>query len=271
MTHQIARTITACLIASFAASGGSSRAADRPSPSSGLHRAARIDILVDGRVRPQYVARGTRYVEALKGADYQIRVTNPYPVRVAVALSVDGLNTIDARHTTAAEARKWVLDPHETVTLSGWQVSAAHARRFHFTTEARSYGQALGRTADLGVISAVFYRERARPEVTINALPWPVSSSRAPEAAPPADANAARAAAADEFAATGLGSRTRHDVRQVSIDLEDAPAASVSLRYEFRTQLVRLGVLPPAGPGDPLDRRERARGFEPGFCPEPKR
>ena len=85
---------------------------------------------------------------------------NPYAVRVAVALSVDGLNTIDARQTTAAAARKWVLEPYETVTISGWQTSQTEARRFEFTTEERSYGHALGKTANLGVISAVFFKER---------------------------------------------------------------------------------------------------------------
>ena len=39
------------------------------------------------------------YVEAMRGASYALRLTNPTPYRVAVALSVDGLNTIDARHT----------------------------------------------------------------------------------------------------------------------------------------------------------------------------
>ena len=77
-----------------------------------------------------------------------------------MALSVDGLNTIDARETTAADARKWVLGPYQTVTISGWQTSQTEARRFEFTTEARSYGQALGKTANLGVISAVFFKER---------------------------------------------------------------------------------------------------------------
>jgi hypothetical protein len=61
-------------------------------------------------------------------------------------------------------------------------------------------------------------------------------------------------------------------VQMVSLELESAPAATVSLRYEFRPQLVKLGVLPPARPADDvLTRREGARGFEPGFCPEPKR
>jgi len=38
--------------------------------------------------------------------------------------------------------------------------SRREARRFEFTTEERLYGQALGKTANLGVISAVFFKER---------------------------------------------------------------------------------------------------------------
>jgi hypothetical protein len=54
----------------------------------------------------------------------------------------------------------------------------------------------------------------------------------------------------------------------VRLDLEDTSARTVSIRDEFRPQLVRLGIL--AQPGlDPLERRERARGFEPGFSPSP--
>ena len=100
-----------------------------------------IDILVDGVAQRRYAHEGRWYVEALKGQEYAIRIRNPYGVRVAVALSVDGLNTIDARQTTAAAARKWVLEPYETVTISGWQTSRTEARRFEFTTEERSYGQ----------------------------------------------------------------------------------------------------------------------------------
>jgi hypothetical protein len=56
----------------------------------------------------------------------------------------------------------------------------------------------------------------------------------------------------------------------VWLDLEDAPAQTVNIRYEFRPQLVKLGVLQPAPTAGALGRRERARGFEPGFCPEPR-
>jgi hypothetical protein len=250
-----------------------------------------MEILVDGRPIPQLPARGTVYVEALKGKDYAIRLYNPLNVRVAVALSVDGLNTIDARRTSASAARKWVLDPHETIIISGWQIDMDHARKFFFTSEQDSYAQWLGKTENMGVISAVFYRERGTRIQPIASAPierqeeaptrssavggsagaGAKESSRAGSSAPPlAPVPNAAVRQADEYAATGIGDRTDHAVRRIFMDLEEVPAATLAVRYEFRPQLVRLGVLPPApGPSDPLVRREGARGFEPGFCPEP--
>jgi len=231
-----------------------------------------VDIIVGGARQPRYAHERRWYVEARKGREYAIRLRNPYPVRVAVALSVDGLNTIDARETTAAEARKWVLAPYETVTISGWQTSHLEARRFEFTTEERSYGQALGKTANLGVISAVFFKERVPAIVQDMSkdergrqTPAPPSSARTEQEA----ASAHGKTADNEFAATGMGRPTDHAVTQVWLNLEGTPAQTVNIRYEFRPQLVTLGILPPAPTADPLQRRERARGFEPGFSPEP--
>ena len=153
----------ACLIVAALALAAGPRAVI--SASTTRHLSGDVDILVDGAPQRRYPHAGRWYVEAIIGREYAIRLRNPYASRVAVALSVDGLNTIDARQTSAADARKWVLGPHETVVISGWQTSRREARRFEFTTEARSYGQALGKTANLGVITAVFFRERM-PTIT---------------------------------------------------------------------------------------------------------
>lgn len=226
-----------------------------------------VEIVVGGTPQPRYPHQGRWYIEALKGREYAIQLRNPFGVRVAVALSVDGLNTIDARQTSATDARKWVLDPYETVTISGWQTSRTEARRFEFTTEERSYGQALGKTANFGVISAVFFKERV-PEIrTLDESARSQASAPAPAAAPRKEALAKRAE--DEYAATGMGRRTDHAVTQVRLNLEDQPSHTVNIRYEFRAQLVQLGVLPATPVHDPLRRRERARGFEPGFAPVP--
>ena len=223
-------------------------------------RGFEVSVLVADTPRPEYPARGTVYIEAVRGSEYALRLVNPLDRRVAVALAVDGLNTIDARHSTAREAAKWVLDPGASVVIEGWQVSDREARRFTFTGERSSYGAWLGRTADLGVIEAAFFAER-RPIV--------VRDRSMAETAPGASAGQASKAAplSDEHAATGAGARTDNPVERVWLDLEDTPSAVVRIRYEFREGLERLGVLRHLP--DPLLRREGARGFPGPFCPDP--
>ena len=271
-----------------------------------------LEVLVDGSARPEYAARGTVYVEALRGRDFSLRITNPLGVRVAVALSVDGLNTLDAKHTTAQDARKWILDPYQTVVIPGWQVSGDTSRKFYFTGEKRSYGAQLGQTSNLGTIEAVFFREklpyrsgrwggrkeeqekisanerqreRDQEEISANErgdgrLDAPSAGAPADAARPESQAGGARdlskkssssspsssSSLSDDLAATGIGRRTRFDIVRVDLDLEDSPAMSVRIRYEFRPQLIALGVLRESR--DPIVRRETGRGFA-DYCPEP--
>jgi hypothetical protein len=257
-----------------------------------------VQVLVDGRPLEEYVARGKSYVEAIAGAEYELRIRNPLPYRVAVALSVDGLNTIDAQHTTAWNASKWVIEAYGSISISGWQMSSQRARRFYFTSERDSYGAKLGQTSNLGNISAVFFRERRPTPIPIAPPPRPRpyeedgkrSRSEAPTAGATTEpsANPADSAASgqnstlarkgqiapqldDEYAATGIGRSVHNDVRWVNMELDSRPAAEVVIRYEYYPALVRLGVLPRAYPRpDALGRRERASGFEDRrFSPEP--
>ena len=244
-------------------------------------------VLVNGSPRPELAARGIVYVEALKGRDYALRLSNPTGGRVAVALSVDGLNTIDAKHTSSRDARKWVLAPYETVVIPGWQVNNSVSRRFVFTGERSSYGAALGKTEDLGVIEAVLFREKlpyragrwseGQEDRRISLNEKDGGPGSAPQAAPAepsardhsqkSSSSSPVPALSDECAATGMGNRTAFGIEHVDIDLENEPAAVVRLRYEFRPQLIALGVLPRDPDSSRIAHRERARGFE-EFCPE---
>jgi hypothetical protein len=287
----VASPFTVAVLAAAFLSGPAAPADAEAPPIPPPSRGFEVHLLVEGRPLPQHVFGGVRYVEATKGREYAIRLRNPLPVRVAVALSVDGLNTIDARHTDARSARKWVLDPYETVTIRGWQTSMSDARRFFFTTEERSYATWLGRPANQGVISAVFFRERVARVVPLAVAPWQDAAgapereasagaqrsdprAKRPQAAPPSESAKGQDVSIrtkDEYAATGIGRTVDNAVRQIHLDLEEYPAASVDIRYEYRPQLVKLGVLPPVPATDePLDRRGNARGFTPGFCPVPR-
>ena len=233
-----------------------------------------VNVLVDDVARSEYFHGGVVYIEALRGASYSLRLTNPTPHRVAVALSVDGLNTIDAKHTDAKSATKWVLEPYESTVISGWQVSDSAARSFFFTGERHSYGAALGQTENLGVIEAVYFRER-RHDAEVRRPSFLEGQSNSAEGGQPSpvpsaasDAPSAknqRREAKDEFAATGMGEKARHEIESVDFDLDPHPVASVRIRYEFRPQLVKLGILPQIV--SPLERRERASGFA-TYCPE---
>jgi len=255
-----------------------------------------VDVLIGGVPAEKLYGRGRSYVEAFEGAEYELRVRNPLPVRVAVALSVDGLNTIDARRTSSWDAKKWVIEPYGTIRIGGWQMSTERARRFYFTTERDSYAARLGRASDLGIITAVFYRE-AGPAVTYGRpRPYPSDDPRrsggeddrqesarnapAPRGANAGKGQADRSAAPsealrtdDDYAATGIGRSVNNHVYRVDMSLERRPAAEVTIRYEYRPALVRLGLLPrprPYNDEDTLRRRERARGFnDTDFSPEP--
>src|SRR5262249_11447942 len=124
-----------------------------------------LEVVVDGMPRPEYAARGTFYVEATRGRDYTLRITNPLPYRVAAALAVDGLNPTEGKRRDAWSGTKWVLGPYESTVIPGWQVNGSTARRFTFTSEKRSYGAWLGKTQALGVIEAVFYKEKVREPI----------------------------------------------------------------------------------------------------------
>jgi hypothetical protein len=240
-----------------------------------------MEILVDGRPLQEYVARGTTYIEALEGREYTIRLSNRTGERVAVALSVDGLNTIDAKTTSTRDASKWILRPWQTISLSGWQTSGETARRFFFTTEDRSYGAWLGETRNLGVITAAFFREqRTRPRPWAGGLrrdaardaPSAADEPRCKKSEALGESEAGAAPPSDDYAATGIGREVDHRVRRVPFRAERNPGSVIELRYEYRDALVRLGVLPRhyARHDEPLSRRERARGFtDMRFAPDP--
>jgi hypothetical protein len=256
-----------------------------------------LTVLVDGVPAPEYAARGRVYLEALRGRTFSLRLSNPTSERIAVALSVDGRNVIDAKRTSAGAAAKWILLPGQTADIPGWQISGESARRFFFTETRRSYARWLGDTTNAGSIEAVFFRERhprsaqpvwARPAPLDEGLRResgnPSSENKSRDSADPADAIRSGVAGGmsappeaatvaprretDRFAATGIGEKTRFEIQWTSFDEDPSPAARVLLRYEFRSELVRLGVLPRE---DDLYARDRGRGFEREYAPDPYR
>lgn len=259
----------------------------------------RVEVLVDGRLQPELSHGGRQYLQAHKGKEYSIRLSNDSAERVAVALAVDGLNTIDGKRSTASEASKWVIGPWESISVDGWQVNSNEARRFVFTSEEKSYGAWRGETRNLGVIDAVVFgertpccvdhysydleddrdyggraeeaRERRRPMGGAGKSSEPMADASSAPATPSARSGGdsayrpapKRKKAEDELAATGSGRKTRNSVEWTQFDLDPSPRGTASLRYGFRSELIALGVIVEPPPRRALDRRQSASGFAP--------
>jgi hypothetical protein len=255
-----------------------------------------IAVEVDGRqarLYPSPDGSGRYYLEARAGSRYSVSLANRSGERLGVVLTVDGLNAISGARDTG-RGRLYVLDPWQSTSVQGWRTSLQDVRQFTFVDERRSYATRTGQANEkMGWIEVAVYRER-RPFVQAApyAEPWrgrPVEepAKRGRDQAPAApeartardDAGAASSSESDakleqgsnrsrSYPGTGWGDRAHDPVVLVSFDPQPEPSERLTLRYEYRSALVALGVLPPrASARDRLWQREHA---EPGFAQPPR-
>ncbi|HVZ79192.1 MAG TPA: hypothetical protein VHE12_00170 [bacterium] len=221
----------------------------------------RVEIVSDDEgVKSESSRDGRPFVAAEKGERYSVRLYNPLPVRVAVNLTVDGLNSISGKPSGVSDGQKWIIDPYGTITIPGWQVSGGEARRFFFTDKPKTYAKWMGdRTgkdlaANCGVIGAAYFWDQEEldryyadhPVYRYSYRPYPYGAlkSRASAQASGAPAHNAMDCAEPrameeekkEVAGTGMGERESHPTYQVDFHyntgMYDA-AQAVVIYYDF--------------------------------------
>ena len=183
-----------------------------------------------------------------QGEEYSIVVNNPLPVRVAAAVSVDGLNTVDGQRSTPRTARKWMIDPYGSVTITGWQTGSDSNRRFVFTRQDSSYAQWREKkdgkplTRNLGVIGVAWFWNESELDAALHP-PQPfsdevtrseVAGRKSAEAPSPAAPSAG--AASEGRAGTGMGREQAHHVTQVEFNANAGMfslADVLKIYYEF--------------------------------------
>ncbi len=236
-----------------------------------------LQVSVAGRPGPLYASADGRryYVEARAGSRYELYLTNRTADRVGVELTVDGLNVISGERDRPGPDRMYILGPYESTTVRGWRTSLEEVRRFTFVDEKVSYASRVGKAnAKMGWIEMAVYRERrvhARPlEEHDRCLPRgradePEAKAEAqrPEAREKSrdSAGAAPAAPAQSYPGTGWGSAVEDQVRLVDFEAEPVPVETMTVRYEYRSALQALGILPS---------RDRLAEREGGFVPPPR-
>jgi hypothetical protein len=214
--------------------------------------------------KPEMFKNGHPFVTASKGERYSVRLYNPLPVRVAVNLTVDGLNSITGKPSGIADGQKWMIDPYSSITIPGWQVSEGEARRFFFTEKPKSYAQWQGDamekdlSANCGVIGAAYFWNQAEldqyydnhPIYRYNQSFSTLSTSRAKKECVPMTSNGsacAPSAAVDsnfnlsspqpqEKAGTGMGEQESNPTIQVAFNYDTGMYSvdqSLVIYYDF--------------------------------------
>jgi hypothetical protein len=232
-----------------------------------------VSVKVGGAWTPLYQAarRGDRwYLEARENAKYEVRVRNTTGRRVGFLIAVDGLNAINGLRTSLNPSEPmYVLEPYGTATVKGWRKNMNNVSRFVFVDEQRSYAERTDQgNGDLGWIRVHAFREKEeaiswRDDVRMRgqyerdgygsgapsvesapkrrAVPVPGAAS---DAAPPSTEGLLGERKDEASPGTGWGRNERDQARWVDFEPERWAAATITLRYEYKSALVSLGILP---------------------------
>lgn len=200
-----------------------------------------IEIVDDhGRVFHEFPVNGRdgamrSYLQAEKGARYQVRVRNSTGQRLGLVIAVDGRNIINGSKSDLARSEPmYVLAPYETSDYAGWRASLDAINEFYFTDWSDSYAEAFGDRSARGVIAvAVFGEVEPPPEVF---RPFSGRDKSADAASAPAERSAGSA---------GTGHGDRRVDRAVQVEFVARPDAESRhfIKYEWRETLCRKRVV----------------------------
>jgi hypothetical protein len=119
-----------------------------------------MDILVGGRPLPTVRHAGKTYLPVPRmGEEYQIRVWNHGPRRVAVPVSVDGLSVINGQPASEDDAG-YIVAPYSHIHIKGWRRNLDHVATFRFVERDKSYASLMGKPENIGVIGLVAFEEQ---------------------------------------------------------------------------------------------------------------
>ncbi|MNN56205.1 hypothetical protein D3C81_1711220 [compost metagenome] len=187
---------------------------------------------------------------------------------------MDGVNAITGQ-TASPEQSGYVLEPWQSSEITGWRKSNSEVAQFVFTDHGDSYASRTGRPANVGVIGVAVFNELRRPVYDVRPRPTPYPM---PRSAPQAESSASNRAAdatsaygkAENRQQLGTGHGEREWSRSSSTRFERAsrtPAQVSELRYDTRSRLLALGVIPRLRPGS----SRPPQAFPGGFVPDPPR
>ena len=209
------------------------------------------------------------YLQAERGARYQVRVRNSTGERLGLVIAVDGRNIINGKKSELTrDEPMYVLDAWGQQDYAGWRASLDAINEFYFTDWSDSYAEAFGDRSARGVIAVAVYREVPPPRVRQPLLEEERAkddTQRSAGASAPAEKAESRARRSDS-AGTGYGERREDRAYEVEFVAQSNADTRHFIKYEWRETLCRKHVLECGEPNRFWD--ESVLGFAP---PPPRR
>lgn len=186
----------------------------------------------NGQYYREYDVDKKKTIKVRPKEEYSIVVRNPLPVRVAVAVSIDGLNSIDGERTSTRNAKKWLIEPNSSLKIEGWQTSNKTLRKFLFTEDTAAYakwredkeGKPYGK--NMGVIGIAWFWNQQELDYELHP-PQPfieekaeaeMSRLGAPKSSAMPSKAAQQPAQAKKRAGTGMGDVKQNRVKEVEFN-----------------------------------------------------
>ena len=188
------------------------------------------------------------YMEAVKGDRYSVQVSNKSDRRIGVVIAVDGRNIITGNKSyLKSSERMYIIDPFATHTFEGWRTGMERTNRFYFTEPSDSYAEKVFSDGSaMGTIALAIYREKVPQMPACSDMPSQMKDGRAGSASKAHEEMRSYGRLDKEKslqAGTGFGETTYSPARIVRFEAEDRVAEKVVLKYEWRTELCKKGII----------------------------
>lgn len=217
-----------------------------------------------------------RYFEAHEGEHYAVEMRNLTDRRIAVVMSVDGLNVLNgSRSSLSSGEPMYVLGPRECAVIRGWRTSLDEVQQFVFVNEQVSYAARVGKAnGDMGWVRVATFEEqhplaciddsrydrgghdgdsnepRAKDESSQNGAPSsePEAARKTTAPAPQLQGQArdqlGRVDERESVPGTGWGERRSDRVERTDFQPVATFTDQLIFRYEYSSGLQALGILP---------------------------
>jgi hypothetical protein len=121
-----------------------------------------LEILVGGRPLPTVRHLGKIYLPVPQlGLEYEIRVSNHGPRRVAALVAVDGLSVITGQ-PHSEDQPGYIVAPSGQIRIKGWRRSLETVAAFRFVERETSYAALMGHPEKVGAITLLAVEEQVR-------------------------------------------------------------------------------------------------------------